>query len=131
MQQRALQQVLLNLSARVDYFEAEGYSISVQSLSKYVKEERENTGARSKYNYHSTNKAKIKARQELRAKQDKVQKLQEQLQGAKKSLESKTKTLTKLDEDSNKETIAGKIVTDEDIESLSPTVQEAAKRNYI
>ena len=100
------------------FFEAEGYSISVQSLSKYVKEERENTGAKSKYNYHSTNKAKIKARQELRAKQDKVQKLQEQLQGAKKSLESKTKTLTKLDEDSNKETIAGKIVTDEDIEFM-------------
>ncbi len=113
------------------FFEAEGYSISVQSLSKYVKEERENTGARSKYNYHSTNKAKIKARQELRAKQDKVQKLQEQLQGAKKSLESKTKTLTKLDEDSNKETIAGKIVTDEDIESLSPTVQKAAKKEII
>ena len=113
------------------FFEAEGYSISVQSLSKYVKEERENTGARSKYNYHSTNKAKIKARQELRAKQNKVQKLQEQLQGAKKSLESKTKTLTKLDEDSNKETIAGKIVTDEDIESLSPTVQKAAKKEII
>ena len=113
------------------FFEAEGYSISVQSLSKYVKEERENTGARSKYNYHSTNKAKIKARQELRAKQNKVQKLQEQLQVAKKSLESKTKTLTKLDEDSNKETIAGKIVTDEDIESLSPTVQKAAKKEII
>jgi len=113
------------------FIEAKGYSISVQSLSNYVKQERKEVGHKGKYHYSSVNKAKIAARQELRAKQEQVKKLQQQLQGAKKSLDSKTKTLSKLDEDLNAETKAGKIVTDEDIEELSPTVKEIAKEEVI
>jgi len=113
------------------FVEHEGYSISIQSLSNYVKEEREAVGNKGKYHYTRANQAKIAARQEVRDKKEQVKKLQKQLTNAKNSLDSKTKTLTKLDEDPETETKAGKVVTDADIEELSPTVQEAAKKEVI
>ena len=65
------------------FIEAKGYTISVQALSKYVKDEREATGSPGKYNYSSKNKAKIADRQSIRAKQIRVEKLDKKLKSAK------------------------------------------------
>ena len=113
------------------FIEAKGYSISVQALSNYVKEERKNTGAPNKYNYSSKNKAKIAARQSIRAKQKRVEKLDKQLKSARNTLNAQTKVQSKLDESLDVETTSGKVVTEEELELLTPTVQEAAKDKVI
>ena len=93
------------------FIEAKGYSISVQALSKYVKDERESTGSPGKYNYSSANKAKIAARQSLRAKQKRVEKLDKKLKSAKSSLNAQTKIQTKLGQDS-----LGKVATEDELD---------------
>ena len=104
------------------FIEAKGYSISVQALSKYVKDERKSTGSPSKYNYSSANKAKIAARQSLRAKQKRVEKLDKKLKSAKSSLNAQTKIQTKLGQDS-----LGKVATEDELDLLTPKVKEATK----
>ena len=104
------------------FIEAKGYSISVQALSKYVKDERESTGSPGKYNYSSANKAKIAARQSLRAKQKRVEKLDKKLKSAKSSLNAQTKIQTKLGQDS-----LGKVATEDELDLLTPKVKEATK----
>ena len=104
------------------FIEAKGYSISVQALSKYVKDERKYTGSPSKYNYSSANKAKIAARQSLRAKQKRVEKLDKKLKSAKSSLNAQTKIQTKLGQDS-----LGKVATEDELDLLTPKVKEATK----
>jgi hypothetical protein len=104
------------------FIEAKGYSISVQALSKYVKDERKSTGSPGKYNYSSANKAKIAARQSLRAKQKRVEKLDKKLKSAKSSLNAQTKIQTKLGQDS-----LGKVATEDELDLLTPKVKEATK----
>ena len=113
------------------FIEAKGYSISVQSLSNYVKEEREAVGHKGKYHYSSTQKAKIAARKSLKAKQQRVEKLNKQLKSAKSSLNSQTKVQSKLSEESDVETVSGKVVTEEDLDLLTPQVKEATKDKVI
>tara|TARA_A100001515_G_scaffold17751_1_gene12834 strand:+ start:21147 stop:22976 length:1830 start_codon:yes stop_codon:yes gene_type:complete len=113
------------------FIEAKGYSISVQSLSNYVKEEREAVGHKGKYHYSSAQKAKIAARKSLKAKQQRVEKLNKQLKSAKSSLNAQTKVQSKLSEDADVETVSGKVVTEEDLDLLTPQVKEATKDKVI
>ena len=113
------------------FIEAKGYSISVQALSTYVKNERIETGAPNKYNYSSKNKAKIAARQSIRSKQKRVEKLDKKLKSARNTLNAQTKVQTKLGEALDVETTTGKVVTEEELELLTPTVQQAAKDKVI
>ena len=113
------------------FIEAKGYSISVQALSKYVKDEREATGAANKYNYSSKQKAKIAARQSIRAKQKRVEKLDKQLKSAKTSLNAQTKVQSKLDENLDIESTTGKVITEDELDLLAPTVKEVAENKVI
>ena len=94
------------------FVEAKGYSISVQSLSKYVKDEREAVGNKGKYHYSTAQKAKNAAKKSLRDKQKKVDALDKKLRAAKASLTTQTKIQNKLDEPKDVTTVTGKVVTE-------------------
>jgi hypothetical protein len=113
------------------FVEAKGYSISVQSLSKYVKDEREAVGHKGKYHYSTAQKAKNAARKSLREKQKKVEALDKKLRAAKASLTTQTKVQTKLDEPEDVTTVTGKIVTEDELDLLAPSTKEVVEDKII
>ena len=113
------------------FVEAKGYSISVQSLSKYVKDEREAVGNKGKYHYSTAQKAKNAARKSLRDKQKKVEALDKKLRAAKASLTTQTKVQTKLDEPKDVTTVTGKVVTEDELDLLAPNTKEVVEDKII
>ena len=113
------------------FVEAKGYSISVQSLSKYVKDEREAVGNKGKYHYSTAQKAKNAARKSLREKQKKVEALDKKLRAAKASLTTQTKVQTKLDEPEDVTTVTGKVVTEDELDLLAPSTKEVVEDKII
>lgn len=113
------------------FVEAKGYSISVQSLSKYVKDEREAVGHKGKYHYSTAQKAKNAARKSLREKQKKVEALDKKLRAAKASLTTQTKVQTKLDEPKDVTTVTGKVVTEDELDLLAPSTKEVVEDKII
>ena len=113
------------------FVEAKGYSISVQSLSKYVKDEREAVGNKGKYHYSTAQKAKNAARKSLRDKQKKVDALDKKLRAAKASLTTQTKVQTKLDEPKDVTTVTGKVVTEDELDLLAPNTKEVVEDKII
>ena len=113
------------------FVEAKGYSISVQSLSKYVKDERESVGNKGKYHYSTAQKAKNAARKSLREKQKKVEALDKKLRAAKASLTTQTKVQTKLDEPEDVTTVTGKVVTEDELDLLAPNTKEVVEDKII
>jgi len=113
------------------FVEAKGYSISVQSLSKYVKDEREAVGNKGKYHYSTAQKAKNAARKSLREKQKKVEALDKKLRAAKASLTTQTKVQTKLDEPEDVTTVTGKVVTEDELDLLAPNTKEVVEDKII
>ena len=113
------------------FVEAKGYSISVQSLSKYVKDEREAVGHKGKYHYSTAQKAKNAARKSLREKQKKVEALDKKLRAAKASLTTQTKVQTKLDEPEDVATVTGKVVTEDELDLLAPSTKKVVEDKII
>ena len=113
------------------FVEAKGYSISVQALSKYVKDERESIGDKGKYHYSKAQKAKIAARKSVRDKQKRVEALDKKLRAAKASLTSQTKVQTKLDESEDAATVTGKVVTEDELDLLAPSTKEVVEDKII
>ena len=113
------------------FVEAKGYSISVQSLSKYVKDEREAVGHKGKYHYSTAQKAKNAARKSLREKQKKVEALDKKLRAAKASLTTQTKVQTKLDEPEDVTTVTGKVVTEDELDLLAPSTKKVVEDKII
>lgn len=91
------------------FVESKGYSISVEGLSKYVRQEREEQGKDSKYRYSRAQKAKIASRRSVKSKQTRIEDLDKKLKAAKASLTQQTKVQSKLDEPLDASTDTGKV----------------------
>jgi len=77
------------------------------------------------YNFHSETKTKMAARRSLRDKERNLHRLENKVKGARERVKQQRVIQTKLDESSDKETQAGKILTKEDIQrSLPESVKE-------
>jgi len=77
------------------------------------------------YNFHSETKTKMAARRSLRDKERNLHRLENKVKGARERVKQQRGIQTKLDESSDKETQAGKILTKEDIQrSLPESVKE-------
>ena len=113
------------------FMDAQGYSISVQSLSKYVKEEREAQGKAPKYRYSKKQKAQIASRRSVKQKQNRVEELDKKLRAAKASLNQQTKIQTKLDEPLDASTSSGKVITEDELELLTPNTKEIVDEKII
>ena len=86
----------------------------------------------SRYNYHSKTKAKRSARRSLLIKEKRVKKIEGKLKSAREGIRRQRKIQGKLDESASKQTLAGKIITKEDIvECLPETAREQVYKNNI
>ena len=83
------------------------------------------------YNYHSETKVKIAARRSLRTKERKLERLQAKVINAKTAVKRQKHIQTKLDESPDKETVAGKLITKEDLEVLPERVKEQVKNDKV
>ena len=72
------------------------------------------------YSFHSETIAKQSARQSLRAKEKRAKKIETKLKNAKETIRKQRKIQGKLDEPSSKQTVAGKIITKEDLDKHLP-----------
>lgn len=90
-------------------------------------------GVKSKgYNLHSDTKAKQKARQSLRSKEKRAEQIASKLKNVQEKIRKQRKIQGKLDEPASKKTLAGKIITKEDIEKHLPaTVKEQVYKNNV
>ena len=83
------------------------------------------------YNHHSETKAKIAARRSLRTKERNLERLQAKVTNAKTAVKRQRQIQTKLDESPDKETVAGKLITKEDLEVLPDRVKEQVKNDKV
>tara|TARA_Y100000590_G_scaffold435716_1_gene555451 strand:- start:740 stop:2452 length:1713 start_codon:yes stop_codon:yes gene_type:complete len=83
------------------------------------------------YNYHSETKVKLAARRSLRTKERKLERLQAKVINAKTAVKRQRQIQTKLDESPDKETVAGKLITKEDLEVLPDRVKEQVKNDKV
>jgi len=113
------------------FVQAKGYSISVEGLSKYVKQEREEQGKGSKYRYSRAQKAKIASRRSVKSKQTRIEDLDKKLRAAKASLTQQTKVQSKLDEPLDASTDTGKVLIEDELELLTPNTQEIVDSKII
>ena len=81
-------------------------------------------GATSHYYYSHEQKAKQKARRAVRKKQKAVEKVKEQLKSKRTALKKTTKVLSKLEDESQKPTNEGKVVTEDDLSLIPKAVQD-------
>ncbi len=113
------------------FVESKGYSISVEGLSKYVRQEREEQGKDSKYRYSRAQKAKIASRRSVKSKQTRIEELDKKLKAAKASLTQQTKVQSKLDEPLDASTDTGKVLTEDELDLLTPNTQEIVDSKII
>ena len=81
-------------------------------------------GATSNYQYTNEQKAKIAARRAVRNKQKAIKKVEKQLKSKRNSLKQTTKVLSKLEDESEKPTNEGKVVTEDELSSIPKAVQD-------
>ena len=81
-------------------------------------------GATSNYQYTNEQKAKIAARRAVRNKQKAIKKVEKQLKSKRNSLKQTTKVLSKLEDESEKPTNEGKVVTTDELSSIPKAVQD-------
>ena len=81
-------------------------------------------GATSNYQYSNAQKAKQKARRAVRKKQKAIEKVKEQLKSKRTALKKTTKVLSQLEDDSQKPTNEGKVVTTDELSSIPKAVQD-------
>ena len=81
-------------------------------------------GATSKYQYTNEQKAKIASRRAVRNKQKAIKKVEKQLKSKRNSLKQTTKVLSKLEDESEKPTNEGKVVTEDELSSIPKAVQD-------
>ena len=81
-------------------------------------------GATSNYQYTNEQKAKIAARRAVRNKQKAIEKVEKQLKSKRNSLKQTTKVLSKLEDESEKPTNEGKVVTEDELSSIPKAVQD-------
>ncbi len=113
------------------FVQTKGYSISVEGLSKYVKQEREDQGKDPKYRYSRVQKAKIASRRSVKSKQNRVEDLDKKLKAAKASLTQQTKVQSKLDEPLDTSTDTGKVLIEDELDVLTPNTQEIVASKVI
>jgi hypothetical protein len=113
------------------FVESKGYSISVQGLSKYVKEEREDQGKAPKYRYSKKQKAQIAARRSVKEKQKRIEVLDKKLKSAKATLNQQTKVQSKLDEPLEASTDTGKVLTEDELDLLAPNTKKVIEDKVI
>ncbi len=113
------------------FVESKGYSISVEGLSKYVRQEREEQGKDSKYRYSRAQKAKIASRRSVKSKQTRIEDLDKKLRAAKASLTQQTKVQSKLDEPLDASTDTGKVLIEDELDLLTPNTQEIVDSKVI
>ena len=77
------------------------------------------TGAKSNYHYHSKTKARISARQSVKAKEKRIAKLKKQINSQKITLKTQKEVLNKLDNKTDNQ-----VILDTDLDSLTPSVQK-------
>ena len=80
-------------------------------------------GSKSNYNYSHEQKAKLAARRSVRSKQKAIEKVERQLKSKRNSLKQTTKVLSKLEDESQKPTNEGKVVTEDELSSIPKAVQ--------
>ena len=84
------------------------------------------------YNYHSDTKAKITARRSLRDKERRLNSLEDKVRQARATVKKQRTVQSKLDESSEKETTAGKLITKEDLEEALPDrVKETVYKEHV
>ena len=81
-------------------------------------------GATSNYQYTNEQKAKIAARRAVRNKQKAIQRVEKQLKSKRTSLKQTTKVLSQLENESEKPTKEGKVVTTDELSSIPKAVQD-------
>ena len=81
-------------------------------------------GATSNYQYTNEQKAKIAARRAVRNKQKAIAKVEKQLKSKRTSLKQTTKVLSQLEDESEKPTKEGKVVTTDELSSIPKAVQD-------
>ena len=81
-------------------------------------------GATSHYYYSNEQKAKQKSRRAIRKKQKAIERVERQLKSKRNSLKKTTKVLAKLEDESQKPTNEGKVVTEDELSSIPKAVQD-------
>ena len=81
-------------------------------------------GATSHYYYSRGQKAKQKSRRAIRQKQKAIERVERQLKSKSNSLKKTTKALAKLEDESQKPTNEGKVVTEDELSSIPKAVQD-------
>ena len=81
-------------------------------------------GATSHYYYSNEQKAKQKSRRAIRKKQKAIERVERQLKSKRNSLKQTTKVLSKLEDESEKPTNEGKVVTEDELSSIPKAVQD-------
>ena len=81
-------------------------------------------GATSHYYYSRGQKAKQKSRRAIRQKQKAIERVERQLKSKRNSLKKTTKVLAKLEDESQKPTNEGKVVTEDELSSIPKAVQD-------
>ena len=81
------------------------------------------------YNYHSETKAKMEARRKIREKKKEIERARVKIARAKKAMEPTKELLEKLDDSHVKKT--GRVVEDETIESVAPSLRADAETSVI
>jgi len=113
------------------FIESKGYKVSVQTLSNHVKQEREDRGQSSRYRYSKKEKAKMAARRSVKDKQRRIEALDKKLKSAKATLNQQTKVQSKLDEALDASTTEGKILTEDELDLLTPSTKEIVDEKII
>ena len=113
------------------FIQSKGYNISVQTLSTHVRQEREDRGQSPRYRYSRKQKAKMAARRSVKDKQKRVQSLDKKLKAAKASLNQQTKVQSKLDEPLEASTVEGKVLTEDELDLLTPNTKEIVDEKII
>jgi hypothetical protein len=89
-------------------------------------------GSTSNYYYSHEQKAKQTARRAITKKRKAIQKVERQLQTKRKALKKTTKVLSKLENESEKPTNEGQVVTEDELSSIPKAVQdEIDKGSYV
>jgi len=87
-------------------------------------------GATATYHYSHEQKAKMAARRAVRNKQKAIEKVEKQLKSKRTSLKQTTKVLSKLEDESEKPTNEGQVVTKDELSSIPKAVQEEIDKGH-
>jgi len=111
--------------------EETGRNLNHVSFSKYVNDEKKLQNPKDStkriYNYSTKEKAKIETRRKIRAKEKKIQQLKTKLNSEQATLKSNKTVLSQLDDQeqqTSSQKRTGKVVTETELDEVTPTVKE-------